>query len=213
MKTTACFTAIALVTLTGVANAADVVRPVPVPAVVAPYDWTGHYIGVDAGFLWGDTVVRPEVTGGHISGPVVGPLVGANFRHDNLIWGIEGDWNWTHADGNGEVLLDTYRYDLDWTAHLRARIGIPHDNLLFFAAGGLALAGFDVTEVGLQRAGGVYTGFTLGAGVDAALHPGWVGRAEVLYDDFGSKQYSDYSAHLTAWTARVALIYRTGATR
>jgi outer membrane immunogenic protein len=81
-----------------------------------------------------------------------------------------------------------------------------------FVAGGLALADFDVTEGGgiMSQSGGLFTGWTVGVGADVRFSDRVFGRAEVLYDDYGSKQYDTFTASLTGWTARVALILKLG---
>jgi outer membrane immunogenic protein len=212
MKRFSLVVAFAAMASAGPAFAADLVRPIVPPpvqvAVPAAYDWSGHYVGAHAGYIWGDAVVDPILVGGNISGFIGGVLGGFNVLHDGHIFGLEADGGWTHAVGNGANLADTYHYDLSWTAHLRARFGVPMGNNLFFIAGGAAFAGFDVFEDFKQ--GGTYTGWTAGAGIDHGFSPQLVGRAEFLYDDFGSKHYPGFNASLTAWTARVALIYRFG---
>ena len=80
-------------------------------------------------------------------------------------------------------------------------------NFMPFVAGGLAFADLNITDTGGTR-GGLYTGWTVGTGADVALGNNMVGRAEVLYDDYGTKTYPNYSVNLTAWTGRVALIWR-----
>jgi opacity protein-like surface antigen len=102
-----------------------------------------------------------------------------------------------------------YDYDLHWNAHLRGVLGFAHGSFKPFVAGGLALAGFDVTEYGLP-VGGTYVGWSLGGGVDVRFTEKIIGRAEVLYDDYGAKSYDDFDAGLSGWTARLAIICDLG---
>src|SRR4051812_43333546 len=100
--------------LIGVASpafAADVIRPVapaPVPVVIAPrpYDWSGHYLGLHAGYLWGHTAIHEDtmVAGGDVRGFVGGVLGGFNVLHNGHIMGLEGDFGWTSAKGEGAVV-------------------------------------------------------------------------------------------------------------
>ena len=190
-----------------------------------PFDWSGFYAGLHGGFLSGDvnvTGILDGMLGGPISGLIGGPLAGYNFAPTTffsgpVVFGVEGDFGLAGATGTGtsqgtDVSIDLY-YDLSWDAHLRARAGVPMGNFMPFVAGGLAFADLNITETGGTETGGapqggLYTGWTVGTGADVALGNNMVGRAEVLYDDYGTKAYTDYSASLTAWTGRVALIWR-----
>jgi len=184
-----------------------------------PFDWSGFYAGLHGGFLSGDVNVTGTpvgMFGGPISGLIGGPLAGYNFAPTTffsgpVVFGVEGDFGLTGATGTGtsqgtDASIDLY-YDLNWDAHLRARAGVPMGNFMPFVAGGLAFADLNITENNIHP-GGLYTGWTIGTGADVAVGKNMVGRVEVLYDDYGTKAYTDYSASLTAWTGRVALIWR-----
>ena len=92
-------------------------------------------------------------------------------------------------------------------------VGYSFDNVLVFAAGGLALADFDFTQTGRGTDGTVYTGWTIGGGFDVAFARNWIVRLEYLHDDFGSKNYlinnvEPYRVKLTGDTVRGALMYK-----
>jgi outer membrane immunogenic protein len=191
----------------------------------APFDWSGFYAGVHGGFLSGNATLTEfagPVDTGPISGVVGGPLGGYNFAPGTffsapVMFGVEGDFGFASVTGTGtsqitcpptcDGSVDLYHYDLNWDAHLRARAGAPIGNVMPFVAAGLALADLNVTE-DVTFLGGLYTGWTVGTGVDVAFGSNMVGRAEVLYDSYGTKTYTDYSVNLTAWTGRVALIFK-----
>ena len=81
------------------AAATDIAEPVA-------YDWSGFYGGVHAGYLWGDVNVTENggaQPSGKIDGFVGGPLAGFNMQFDNLVFGVEGDFGWSEADGHGIV--------------------------------------------------------------------------------------------------------------
>jgi outer membrane immunogenic protein len=188
-----------------------------------PFDWSGFYAGLHGGFLSGD-VHLTEIPGpggdqGSISGFVGGPLAGYNFAPGTLlpsgpfVFDVEGDFGLAGVTGTGVAICvdcstEIYHYDLNWDAHLRARAGVPMGNVMPFVAGGLAFADLNVTETASATRGGLYTGWTVGTGVDVAFGNNMVGRAEVLYDSYGTKTYPDYSVNLSAWTGRVALILK-----
>lgn len=192
------------------AIAADVEAP-------APYDWSGLYLGLHAGYLWGDVDVEEEGEpgggGGDIDGFVGGALAGFNYQLDPLVLGIEGDFGFTDVDGDGVVALEPdYSYELNWNAHIRARAGFALDRALIFVAGGLAIADLDIDQEGGDVPGGSYYGFSIGGGIDYAFTDELIGRIEYLHDDFGTKDYEeddeDYSADLKTDTVRGALIYK-----
>ena len=208
-------TALAIFMLLGtscMAAAADIAEPVA-------YDWSGLYGGVHGGYLWGDVSVTENGSGqagGKIDGFVGGPAAGFNMQFDNLVFGVEGDFGWSEVDGQGTPgepppVVD-FAYDLNWNAHIRARAGFAADNLLFFAAGGLALADLDVTEVNGPAQGTTYTGFTVGGGVDYGFSDNLIGRLEYLHDEFGKESYTDggdhYTADLNDDIVRAVLVYR-----
>lgn len=96
----------------------------------------------------------------------------------------------------------TYRYDINNIAHFRAKIGhLITPNTLIFVAGGLAIAGIDVSETSNVSGwnghvlSDTYTGWTIGVGVEQALCEWASARLEYLYDDFGSQNFSHGTHH------------------
>ena len=199
-------TCAAIASFSCAAIAADVYEP-----AAETYDWAGPYVGLHAGYLWGDADVTEEglLSGGSVDGLIGGIVAGANFQTGNLVFGAEGDFGLTDADGTGDNAIDVYTYDMDWNAHLRGRVGLAMDNTVFFVAGGLALTEFHLGYENLLPPGGTYTGWTIGGGVEHAFSDSWVAGAELLYDDYGSKTY-DFVAEtvkvdLDALTIRASL--------
>jgi outer membrane immunogenic protein len=183
-----------------------------------PFDWSGFYAGIHGGVLTGDVTVHEEFSptqGGNISGTVVGGLAGYNFPTTSLppiMFGVEADFGWANVHGQGgsqevDGCVD-YLYDLQWDAHFRVRAGVPMGNVTPFLAGGLAVADLNITDACRQQDGGIYTGGTIGGGLDVKLGPSAILRGEVLYDFYGRKQYGDFSADFNAQTVRAALIWR-----
>jgi len=93
----------------------------------------------------------------------------------------------------------TYKSDLDWLATARGRIGFVQGNLLIYGTGGLAFADAD-TKVGFlsfspslrpdpvpvfSGEDSVRVGWTVGAGIEAALAGNLSAKLEYLYADFG----------------------------
>jgi outer membrane immunogenic protein len=191
------------------------------PAGAQTFDWTGFYVGVHGGYFSGDVDITdgPERISGGIDGPIFGGLAGYNWAHDALVFGIEGDFGVAHATGEGiceqncDATVDLFEYELNWNAHLRGKVGLAlgdEGRIVPFIAGGLALADYDVFEAEYPLGSGVTVGWTIGAGVDLRLTDNLIGRAEVLYDDYGTRTEDDYSSSLTGVTARASLMWALG---
>ena len=204
--------AFALAAFAGPAMAADLYTPAP-----AMYDWNGAYLGGHVGYLWGDASITEDglgAGGGDFDGVVGGIVGGWNFQSGNWVFGIEGDFGWTGADGTGDFNdVEFYTYDMDWNAHVRGRAGITlgeEGKTLLFIAGGLAVADFQLGYEGEGR-GGTYTGWSIGGGVNHAFSNNFIAGLEVLYDDYGSKTYEwddeTYKVNLDAVTVRGTATY------
>ncbi len=204
------------------ARAADVPVKGPVyKAAPAAYDWRGFYIGAHAGGIWvdGDFTAIPGGTGSATGSSFIGgALIGYNWRlAPNWIWGVEADFGFASADSATIVVgPGVVQSELQWNAHLRARLGYTMNRTVFFIAGGLALAEVEqFLPAGPARVSNTLAGYSIGAGIDHAFAARWVGRIEYLYDSFSEKNYnyvpfgggllaSSYDSH----TVRGALIYR-----
>lgn len=149
-----------------------------VPAVtpVTVDEWSGPYIGLQAGYGWGDADVAysvPTISGNltHAQptnrqtltsdpdpdGFIGGIYAGYNWLlQDDWLIGIEGDWSFSSADdtaaitdANGNALQNvTTKVEQNWDASLRLRAGKVIDNYLLYVTGGVAWADLDVTLQG-----------------------------------------------------------------
>jgi opacity protein-like surface antigen len=162
-------TAIAAIALIGTpAFAADMAVKMPVkappPAPAPVYSWTGWYVGVTAGYGFGNTdqsltadaaeanigppVTHPPPSGLHPAGFVGGGEVGYNYQAGNILAGLEADFSYsglrqtasaTGAPFIGGVLQTTVTTKLHWFGTVRGRLGVlPMNNLLLYATGGFA---------------------------------------------------------------------------
>jgi outer membrane immunogenic protein len=152
------------------ASAADMpLRYAKAPVAVAPVaTWTGCYIGVNAGYSWGEgsstLALQPSVAafidpafaafdGRYASSPsgaLGGGQVGCNYQSGMFVVGIEADIDYLGASktasrarrvGNVVALpfVGTVSQKLDWLGSVRGRVGIsPGSNWLLYATGGLA---------------------------------------------------------------------------
>jgi len=200
------------------ASAADLpMMAAPVASAPEQASWTGPYVGVDLGYMFGSTsVVDAGVvteTGAATDGIIGGVFGGYNWQVDNnWIAGIEGDISLANVHGNGVIIQPTPNsYDLNWAANLRGRVGVlVMPDTLLYAAGGVAFTDLRFTEGGTSTPTGVVrTGWTIGAGVEHAFTDQLFGRVEYLYADYGKVTYGttpdDYVIGFTASTVRAGL--------
>ncbi len=111
---------------------------------------------------------------------------------------------------------------LDWLAAINGRVGVAYDRALFYAIGGAAWAGTSSSLTAVNSSGGflwsgsnsdTLSGFDVGAGVEYAFTPNWVGRVEYRYYDFGNYnmtpigQVTPFRLDTSVNTVRVGLAY------
>jgi outer membrane immunogenic protein len=224
------------------ASAADLGGPAPSAPLArlpgATYDWTGFYIGVTAGGAWGrfdprtSTVFSPTGYFAASSVPAVnaagiqrinpsgflgGVEGGYNWESNNLVLGLETDYQYVGLRGNstsGPILYPAFapstftvssRNSINGIFTLRPRVGLAANNFLFYVTGGLALTdlngtyGFTDTFAAATEVGNVTNteaGYVLGGGIEAGLSPEWTVKAEYLYMNFS--RTSNTSTNLTS---------------
>lgn len=179
----------ALLAFAGSASAAD-------PIVDDPaYDWSGFYIGATAGYGWGEarTTDSNGISSGDfdIDGFIGGATAGGNWQTGNLVFGVEGDISFSDISGSviGDCGVDGCSTDIDWLGTLRARGGFAFDNLLIFAAGGLAVGDVNATcctalAPDNENSETLY-GWTIGGGLEWAVTEAISVKAEYLFVDLG----------------------------
>lgn len=185
------------------------------PAPIAVYNWTGFYIGGNAGYSWSDAnityintgIVFPIGPAGNqrLDGFLGGGQVGYNWQSGKFVLGVEADAAW--RDNNASTTFTAgadfvnFTSRQTWLATFRPRAGIAANNWLLYVTGGAAAEGLEhsYTESRPAVAGANRTitssqtrwGWTAGAGVEAGFGQ-WSAGVEYLYVDF------DRSATLAA---------------
>jgi outer membrane immunogenic protein len=170
------------------ASAADIAAPKPMYTKAPPaptYNWTGFYIGGDAGGVWTSNTATwnplpsPALFGANaISGgnggsnPIVGLHLGYNWQFaPTWVAGVEGDWSWANAGSSftqpwtsvGGVGINpgsftTMSSKLNWVSSLRARVGyLAMPNLLAYATGGIAWGRIDYAATASNLLGNAST--------------------------------------------------------
>lgn len=172
------------------AIAADLTyEPAPAPMTATPgFTWTGPYLGAILGYGWGNFNIDNGITSSSpkADGAKLGAYAGYNFDvGNNIVLGVEADVNWDNLSG-GYGLGGSVNQDWDSTARVRA--GYSFGRVLAYGTGGAAVTGASV-DSGLVDSGNTHWGWTLGAGVEAAVTDHVTARLEYQYADFGKEFY------------------------
>ncbi len=215
---------------TSTALAADLSVPITTaPAAPVSYlpspgiDWSGFYAGVYGGY-GADTLQGTNGTGTTTIDPrgvIAGVTVGANTQIDSVVLGVEGDLGWSGQSGDATCAGGgTCSADFDWVGSARARIGYAIDPVLIYGTGGIAFAraNTSVSPIAAGTTGSnsdTYLGWTVGAGVEAALTEQVSAKLEYGYSDFGSRtaaagtlDATATSTSLTSHAVKLGLNYR-----
>jgi outer membrane immunogenic protein len=198
------------------ANAADIapMQAYQSAPVVAPvYNWTGIYVGANAGYgsgkqdplgLFSNDFAAFNYT---LSGGMAGGTFGAQIQSGHVVMGLEGDIDWTSMSGSGTgsvvklgVLQGTATISSNVSVidTLRTRIGYAQDNWLLYGTVGIALTN-DVSSFG-QTVGfacntGVvactsktdwHAGLAAGAGIEYGLTQNLSTKVEYLWVGAGA---------------------------
>jgi outer membrane immunogenic protein len=183
--------ALAMVTMVGAANAADLPRrqamPAKAPMYAAPYSWTGAYVGINGGGGWGrSSFSAPFATGGvDVSGALLGGTLGYNYQMGQAVFGVEGDIDWSNIRGSAPCAATTCQTRNDWLGTARGRIGYAFDRFLPYVTGGAAFGNIKTAITGIGTATETKLGWTLGGGIEASIAGPWSAKVEYLYADLG----------------------------
>ena len=184
--------ALAMVTLMGAANAADLPRrhamPTKAPMYEQAYNWTGVYAGINGGYGWGTANFSAPLSTGDINttGGQVGGTLGYNYQVGHAVFGLETDLDWSNVKGSAACGGLTCESKNTWLGTTRGRIGYAFDRFMPFISGGVAYGGVKNSATGLGDSTTTKAGYALGGGVEAALTGPWTAKVEYLYTDLGN---------------------------
>lgn len=192
------------------AQAADMAVKAPYykAPIVAVYNWTGFYIGVNAGVGIGRDRVSHTYTNSdslYLSpqGGFGGGQIGWNWQADSLlgpvVYGVEADIQGGGLNGGGGNVTgplgpNTVQYGqrADWFGTVRGRLGLASGPVLSYVTAGFAYGNVrtTITEAGVGTFTNdrTATGWTVGSGLEAALGGNWTGKIEYLYLNLGNRQ-------------------------
>ena len=172
------------------------------PMVVDPsYNWTGFYIGANAGYGWEDRVgnlagnsggiaIPTALAGGTIptflslrpEGGLGGVQAGYNWQFNHVVFGIEADVQAARIrqgvsifnPGGGGLLptINTAFSNLDWFGTVRGRVGYAWNTFMVYGTGGVAY-GHTYDYVSSQTT----TPPPFGSGSNSSMRTGWAAGA------------------------------------
>jgi opacity protein-like surface antigen len=169
------------------AHAADMAVKAPPPTVsVAPYSWSGLYVGGNFGGAW--TSGNLNIPGNNFYGGLTefigGVQAGYNFQAGNLLYGVEGDFDWATFDHPTLPFPTLGSVGQHWIATAAARVGVVEDRWLVYGkfGGGWVHSTAEVNAFG-QTWNGSSTkdGWLVGAGVEYGFKPHWTVSLEYNY--------------------------------
>lgn len=181
--------ALAVMTVMGSANAADMSRrhamPAKAPMYEAPYNWTGFYVGINGGGGFGHSNWDAFATGFDTSGGLVGGTVGYNYQMGQVVFGLEGDGDWSNLRGSGVCAGLSCETRNNWLATARGRLGYSFGRVMPFVTGGGAFGDIKSSLTGFGSQTTTRAGWTLGGGGEVAIAGPWTAKVEYLYVDLG----------------------------
>jgi len=177
------------------ALAADTPRSMPpgrAPLYVPYFSWNGIYFGINGGYSWGqwnwtDTVAL--ATGGDfdVGGGLFGGTLGYNWQSGMLVFGIEGDFDWSNIKGSTAIGCATVCETAnDWLATVRGRIGLGFDRFLPYVSAGLAYGRVKGSMAGVGGFSDSNLGWAAGGGLEYAFISNLSAKIEYLYVDLGT---------------------------
>lgn len=164
------------------------------PIVAAAYDWSGFYVGANAGYgssrkCYDDAGVSALLLPvpihdacGNSTGGLVGGQIGYNWQAGSWVFGLEAQGDWANLSGSVASTLFpaiSARARIDGIGLFTGRVGYAWNNALLYVKGGAAVASdrynafviannVDFATGSETRWGGV-----VGAGLEYGFTPNW----------------------------------------
>lgn len=170
----------------------------------APFDWTGFYAGINAGYAggrtsWSDPAVGTDSGRFGMSGALIGGQLGYNYQMGNVVLGVETDMDWLNAKGSmtsngaGDVCAadggGACQTQQSWLGTTRARVGYAFGRWMPYVTGGVAYGNIQsVQPSGPTSATNV--GWSAGGGLEAGIDRNWSAKLEVLHADLGTATFT-----------------------
>jgi outer membrane immunogenic protein len=174
--------------------------------IAAVYDWSGFYIGANAGWgtsrkCWDATSLVPGIAipeGCHnATGAVAGGQIGYRWQSSAWVFGFEAQGDWADLKGSNPSLallgLTTNRSKIDAFGLFTGQVGYAWNNVLLYVKGGAAVTGdrynglITASGVAFDGAKELRWGGTIGAGLEYGFTPNWSVGVEYDHMFMGSR--------------------------
>lgn len=179
--------------------AADLPARAPVytkaPVMASIYNWSGFYLGLDAGgassrdcyTLTGvaGAPINPISEGCHdATGALAGGQIGYRWQMTNWVFGLEAEGDWANLKGSNPSLTAgpipyTNQTKIDGLGLFTGQIGYALNNVLLYVKGGAAVTDnkyssfFTAAGVEFNAASDTRWGGAVGAGIEYGFAPNW----------------------------------------
>ena len=192
----------------------------PVMVASPAINWTGFYLGGSFGALYGDAEIDFVPVGGNVdprfAGALAGGQIGYNHQFGKWVLGVEGNLNWTNANGSRPCpngFFFSCEVEMNYYGEGVVKAGYAlFDRSWYYVKGGVAFAeaqaGTRCNTGGVAVIGAVaalaqcnpppvvgrdtqtHVGWTVGFGSEFALTNNWFVRGETSYFDLGRDRYT-----------------------
>jgi outer membrane immunogenic protein len=192
------------------------------PAAASAQGWNGFYVGATGGYGWGtssQTGVIPTPTPTptpapppilddatfSTSGGLIGGGLGWNAQYGAWVFGVEGDYSYAAVSGHSDfcgTIPNSCGTRLESLGTVRGRLGAVVNDWMLYATGGWAFGEVSGFSSAKSSGDAMYTGWTVGAGLETRIAPRWTMKLEYLYTDLGDKDL--YQAAVPGFPENVA---------
>jgi opacity protein-like surface antigen len=192
------------------AHAADMAVKAPPPTVsVAPYNWSGLYVGGNFGGAW--TSGNLKIPGNNFYGGLTefigGVQAGYNFQAGNFLYGVEGDFDWATFDHPTLPTPTLGSVSQHWIGTAAARVGVVQDRWLVYGklGGGWVHSSAEVNAFGQSWNGSsTKDGWLVGAGLEYGFKSHWTINLE--YEFIGLASWNSAMVPAVALNRDVQLV-------
>ncbi|ABE38520.1 putative outer membrane protein [Rhodopseudomonas palustris BisB5] len=144
------------------------------------FSWAGPYLGGNLGYSFGNvtnSITKPSGFNGGVQG-------GYNWQSGNIVFGLEGDIQFSTADDT----FAPYKFSNPWFGTARGRVGYAMNDLLIYATGGFAFGQLKGERL-LSTESHSSAGWTVGAGAEFAFAPKLSAKVEYLYGSLSTNNF------------------------
>ena len=161
------------------------------PAMIsAIYDWSGFYLGLNAGGAssrncWTNTSSLGAATGPNVAegchdatGGLVGGQLGYRWQSSSWVFGVEAKGDWANLKGSNAsnfILGTTNQTKVDAIGQFTGQVGYAWNTVLWYLKGGAAVTDnkYQGTGAVIDQATDTRWGGLVGTGVELSFAPNW----------------------------------------